>query len=123
MQAPHNGNGQRQDEDIGNEAGNTGETSEVVQIDATSTLDGVVPNGSDGDARKGGAKDGDEAADNADNDKGELAHAPLRGRGFPGEETAVEEQDGNFDGGHCKGMEQLVRIHELRVKSAGRFGC
>lgn len=100
MQAPHNGNGQHQDQDIGDETGNTGEPSEGAQIDAVTALDCVVPNEGDGSASERAAKDGDEATDDAGDDKCEMADAPLLGRIFLGEETVVEEQDGNFDGGH-----------------------
>lgn len=121
MQAPHNWHRQRQDQDIGDGTGNAGETGEGDQINAVTALDRKVPNEGDRGTRKAAAKDGDEAEGDACDDEGKMADAPFPGRGSWREDTAVEEQDGNFDKGHCEGPEELVRIHDPRMKLAGRF--
>lgn len=73
-----------------------------------------VPYKGDGGALEAAAEDGDDAQDDGGDQEGYVADAPFLGRGLRREDTAVEEQDGDFDGGHGKGPEEHVCVLGLR---------
>ncbi|KAL8864106.1 MAG: hypothetical protein Q9198_010088, partial [Flavoplaca austrocitrina] len=81
LQIPNNWNGQHQDEDIGDKAGDGGEASKADQIDTMTVVRNGVPDERDGGAREAAAKHRNNADGNGKDDESKITHTPCLGCG------------------------------------------
>ena len=123
-QAPHNRYRHGQDQDIRQQIGDVREPEERHHVDAMPSRDGAVP-----EIRSRGALECDaKALDDADPDAGDaerqMARTPPGSCVLPGEQAAVEEQDGQLDEDHRGGHQELEGVCDLRgnLESVGEYG-
>lgn len=116
-QAPHNRYRHGQDQDIRQQIGDVREPEERHHVDAMPSRNGAVP-----EIRNRGALECDaEALDDADPDAGDaerqVARTPPGSGVLPGEQPAIEEQDGQLDENHRGGHQKLEGVCDLRRRS------
>lgn len=76
MQAPHNRDRQRQDQDIGDDIHDPGEAREGGEVDAVTSRNREIPQEFDGCALEGSAEGGNDAQNHAQNAKQQMAYTP-----------------------------------------------